>query len=133
VTRTQNPIEDEKLARTVADLVVQLRRRPYGDVLGRVEEAFRGSAEAFVDSLAQHLRHEEDVLFPALRKRDPATAREVDDLQAEHAVLRRLATGLARAIATNENAKACGVARTFLAELYAHIDRESKLTGPFES
>ena len=123
----QNPVEDAELTRALADVMGHLRKRQYGDVVGHLGDALRGSGDTFIDTLARHLLYEEQVLFPALRRIDPDTARDVQALQAEHGRLRELATEMARAIKAEDLRRAYGVARTFLAELYSHIDHEAKV------
>jgi hemerythrin-like domain-containing protein len=124
----QNPVEDAELTRALADVMGHLRKRQYGDVLGHLRDALRGSGDTFIDTLARHLLYEEQVLFPALRRIDSDTARDVQALQAEHGRLRELATEMACAIKAEDLRGAYGVARTFLAELYSHIDHEAKTT-----
>jgi hemerythrin-like domain-containing protein len=122
-----NPIDDARLTQALADVMGHLRKRQYGLVLGHFEDALRGSADAFIDTLARHLLYEEQVLFPELRKLDAETAKEVGGLQKEHAQLRELAGEMARSIKAGDTPKAYGVARSFLAELYGHIGREASV------
>jgi hemerythrin-like domain-containing protein len=124
---TENPVNDAHLTQALAEVMGHLRKRQYGVVLGHFEDALRGSADAFVDSLARHLIHEEHVLFPALRRLDPETAKDVGVLQKEHAHLRELAAEMARSVKAGDAPKAYDVARTFLAELYGHIGREASV------
>jgi|SRR6185295_13767306 len=124
----QNPVEDAELTRALADVMGHLRKHQYGDVVGHLRDALRGSGDSFIDTLARHLLYEEQVLFPTLRRLDPDTARDVQALQAEHGRLRELATQMAAAIQTEELPRAYGVARSFLAELYSHIDHEAGIT-----
>src|SRR5579859_1542118 len=124
----QNPVEDAELTRALADVIGHLRKHQYGEVVGYLRSALKGSGDAFIDTLARHLLYEEQVLFPSLRKVDPDTARHVQALQAEHGRLRVLATEMASAIKAEDLPRAYGVARSFLAELYSHIDHEAKVT-----
>lgn len=124
----QNPVDDAELTRALADVMGHLKKRQYGEVLGHLGDALRGSGDAFIDTLARHLQYEEQVLFPALRNRDAQTASEVQSLLSEHAHLRKMATDLAYAIKAGEHPKAYEVAREFLADLYDHIGHEAKVT-----
>jgi hemerythrin-like domain-containing protein len=124
----RNPVEDAELTRSLADVMGHLRAGRYGVIAGHLEEALQGSGNVFIDTLARHLLYEEQVLFPELRHRDPGKAEQIRTLQAEHAQLRDLATRMACAIKSGKLEEAYAVARTFLAELYSHIDRESEVT-----
>jgi hemerythrin-like domain-containing protein len=124
---TENPVDDAHLTQALADVMGHLRKRHYGSVLSHFEDALRGSADAFIDALARHLLYEDQVLFPALRRLDPETAKDVGVLQKEHAHLRELAIEMARAIKAGDRPNAYDVARTFLAELYGHIGREASV------
>jgi len=124
----QNPVEDAELTRALAEVMGDLRKRQYGDVLGHLRDAWRGSGDTFIDTLARHLLYEEQVVFPTLRRLDPDTARDVQALQAEHKGLRELASEMVGAIGAEDLRRAYGVARTFLAELYSHMDHEAKVT-----
>jgi hemerythrin-like domain-containing protein len=103
-----------------------LRKRQYGDIVNGVEKALRGAADGFVAKLATHLRHEEEVLFPALRKADPEAGPEIERLEEEHRLLRVYATDLACRISKKDTEGAYEVSRAFLAALFDHIDRERK-------
>ncbi len=122
-----NPVEDAQLMQALANVMSHLRKRQYGEVLGHLNDALKGSGDTFIDTLARHLLYEEQVLFPMLRRLDPGTAREVQALQIEHGGLRELATKMACAIKGDDLQTAYGVARTFLAELYSHIDHEAQV------
>jgi hemerythrin-like domain-containing protein len=122
-----NPVEDAELTQALANVMGHLRNRQYGEVLGHWGDALKGSGDTFIDTLARHLLYEEQVLFPMLRRLDPGTTQEIQTLQIEHGSLRALATQMASAIKANDLQTAYGVARTFLAELYSHIDHEAKV------
>jgi|SRR5579862_5550447 len=124
----QNPVEDAELTRALADVLGHLRKHQYGDVVGHLRGALNGSGDTFMDTLARHLLYEEQVLFPTLRRMDSDTARDVQALQEEHGRLRNLATEMAAAIKREDLRRAYGVARSFLAELYSHIDHEAGIT-----
>ena len=123
-----NPVEDGQLTEALTEVMGRLRSRQYIQVVGHLGEALQGSGDAFIDTLARHLLYEEQMLFPMLRKHDAETAKEVECLQAEHRRLRELATELAVAIKSDLPGKAYEIARTFLAELYSHIQYEAKVT-----
>lgn len=124
----QNPVDDAELTRSLADVMGDLKKRQYGEVLGYLGDALKGSGDAFIDTLARHLLYEEQVLFPALRRIDQQTSEDVKSLQAEHVRLRELATQMACAIKSDDLPKAYATARTFLAELYDHIGHETGVT-----
>jgi iron-sulfur cluster repair protein YtfE (RIC family) len=124
----KNPVDDAELTKSLADVMSHLRCRSYGAVAGLVPDALQGSGDAFIDMLARHLLYEEQVLFPELRRLDPGIAPRIRSLQAEHADLRRLATDLACAIKGGDMTRAYDVARTFLADLYSHIEHEADVT-----
>jgi hemerythrin-like domain-containing protein len=129
----KNPVEDAELTRCLADVMGHLRRRQYGDVAEHLAGALQGSGNAFIDTLARHLLYEEQVLFPEIRRLDPSSTLDLSALQAEHGRLRQLATELACAIRSGDMDRAYDVARTFLAELYSHIEHEARVTDPVKS
>ncbi len=129
----KNPVEDAALTRSLCEVLAHLRKRQYGEVVGHLGDALRGSGDLFIDTLARHLLYEEQVLFPELRRLDPNKTEDVRALQTEHAHLRELATEMACAIKSGETRKAYDAARTFLAELYSHIDHEAKVTDQAHS
>lgn len=122
-----NPVEDAELTRALSDVMTHLRKRQYGDVLDHFEDALRGTGDAFVDILARHLLYEEQIMFPSLRRLDPNLSPDLLALQSEHGRLRELASELAVAMKADDLDQAYRVARTFLAELYTHIDHEARM------
>ena len=118
---------DGSLTAGLAQIIGYLRTRPYGDIVNGVEKALRGAADEFVAKLAAHLRHEEEVLFPALRKSVPEAGPEIAHLEEEHRLLQIYATDLAFRIHSKDVEGAYEVSRTFLAALFDHIDREMKV------
>jgi iron-sulfur cluster repair protein YtfE (RIC family) len=125
---SHNPVDDAHLTQALSELMTHLRKTQYGVAMGHFEEALGGSADAFVDTLARHLLYEESVLFPSLRRLDSGIAQDIRSLQAEHARLRELSLDLARSIQKRDTWRAYDIARTFLAELFDHIEREAKVT-----
>ena len=126
-TDADNPVDDARLTRALAEVMSHLRSRQYGTVLDHFEEALRGSADAFVDTLARHLIYEEKILFPAVRSLDTAATDGIGGLLEEHGRLRRRAEALAGLVKNGRLSEAYDVARTFLAELLDHIGRESEI------
>ncbi len=96
------------------------------NLLEDLEAALHGAADEFVAKLAAHLRHEEEVLFPALLKAAPEAAPEIEGLEEEHRLLRVYATDLACRIRRKDTGGAYEGSRAFLAALFDHIDRERK-------
>lgn len=115
---------DGVLTGALAEIIGTIRRGAYGGIADGVEQALRGAADEFVAKLAAHLRHEEEVLFPALLKSDPGSAPEIAKLEEEHQLLRVYATELAHRIKAKDAEGAYEVSRSFLAALFDHIDRE---------
>jgi hemerythrin-like domain-containing protein len=121
---------DGVLTGALADLIARLRGAPYQGVIDEVQKACSGTADEFIGKLADHLRNEEDVLFPAILRADPGAAREVEALLGEHRRLRAYAVRLARRIRGRDAREAGQVARRFLAALYDHIDHERRVVEP---
>lgn len=117
---------DGVLTGALAEIMGYLRMRQYGGIVEGVEAALHGAADEFVEKLAAHLRHEEEVLFPALLKAAPEAGPEIERLEEEHRVLRVYATDLACRIKEKDAEGAYEVSRAFLATLFDHIDRERK-------
>lgn len=116
---------DGVLTGALAEILAFLRcSGSYGGVAEGVEKALHGAADDFVGKLAGHLRHEEEVLFPAIRKSAPESAAEIARLEEEHQLLRVYATELAHRIKARDSEGAYEVARDFLAALFDHIERE---------
>lgn len=118
---------DGRLTDALAALLGYLEAAPHP----ALAEALRTSADAFVDALAEHLRREEDVLFPALREASPAADEILRPLTDEHGSLRVFASELARRVAVDDREGAKEVARSFLAALAEHLEREEKTLGGF--
>jgi hemerythrin-like domain-containing protein len=121
---------DGVLTGALADLLAQLRSAPYQGVIDEVQNASQGAADVFIGKLADHLRKEEEVLFPAILRADPGAAGKLEALLREHRQLRAHAVRLARRIRGRDARKAGEVARDFLAALYVHIDHERRVVEP---
>ncbi|HXX95275.1 MAG TPA: hemerythrin domain-containing protein [Planctomycetota bacterium] len=118
---------DGVLTGALAEIMRHLKFRPYDGIADDVEGALQGAADAFVDKLARHLRHEEEVLFPAIRAAVPDASGPIERLEEEHRLLRVYATELAYRIKEKDQEGAYEVSRSFLAALFDHIDRERKI------
>jgi hypothetical protein len=77
-----------------------------------------------VERLADHLRHAEKTVFPILRTVGPGSLENLDELEADHRLLGLYARNLATRIKGEDREEATGVARTLLAVLLDHLDRE---------
>jgi hemerythrin-like domain-containing protein len=91
-----------------------------------MDDAVRPTADAFVRGLADHLRREEDLLFPSLSEAYPAAEGRLSPLRDDHAMLRRSAEDLARRVALNDRVGASEIARGCLAALARHLQREDR-------
>ena len=110
---------DGRLADSLAALYGYLRMgpRPF------LEDAVRASADAFVNGLADHLRHEEDLLFPALQEASPGSNDLLGSLRKEHVSLRVFASRLAQRISADDREGAAKVALGALEALLKHLKR----------
>lgn len=113
---------DGRLSDALAALYGYLRigPRPF------LEDAPHASADRFINALADHLRHEEDQLFPALREANPAWDDVLSPLRAEHASLRELASRLAQRMTADDREGAAAVALSLLEALLPHLKREER-------
>jgi len=116
--------EDGFLSDALAGILGRLRGPRYPRFSGGAEETLQSEADEFVEKLAQHLRHSEETLFPALRRAGPGSAGDLDVLEKDHRLLGLYARRLATQIKGQGREGATGVARTFLAVLLEHLDRE---------
>jgi hemerythrin-like domain-containing protein len=91
-----------------------------------MDDVLRPAAEAFIRGLADHLRREEDLLFPPLSEAHPAAEGRLSALRDEHAKLRRSAADLARRVALDDREGAADIARACLASLAGHLRREER-------
>ena len=121
---TLNRGEDGFLSDALAGILGRLRGPRYPRFPGGAEEALQSEADGFVKRLAQHLRYSEENLFPALRTAGPGSAGDLDVLEKDHRLLGLYARNLATQIKGQDREGANGVARTFLAVLLEHLDRE---------
>ena len=120
------PPSDADLTDELVSLIDRLRRRGYGPLTAEFDLALEGTANGFMEHLARHLLSEERILFPALREADPAAAGVFDELQQEHAILRREAELLAIYVRSGKGEPALSKGRDFLATLFDHIHREAE-------
>jgi hemerythrin-like domain-containing protein len=127
ITEKKKDEHDGVLTASLAEIVARLRSGPYGPVVDPLEEAQRGAADPFVATLAAHLRHEEEVLFPEILRASPESAAEIGRLHEEHLFLRVYATDLAYRMKEGDREGAYEVSRAFLAALFDHIDLERKV------
>jgi iron-sulfur cluster repair protein YtfE (RIC family) len=120
------PPSDAELTDELVSLIDRLRRKGYGPITAEFDLALEGTANGFMEHLARHLLTEERILFPALRKADPAGAGVFDELQREHAHLRREAELLAEYVRSGKGKPALSKGRDFLATLFDHVHREAE-------
>lgn len=118
---------DGSLTDALAGIIGRLHEQPYRMLQAEFAAALRGAADEFIRKLADHLRHEEEVLFPALREVAPWSERELDDLEEEHRVLGVYSRELGCRIHARDEVGVRSVGRSFLAALLDHIRRETKV------
>jgi hemerythrin-like domain-containing protein len=123
---------DGVLTAALAEIIAHLRLTSYGGIAAGLDPALRGAADEFVAKLASHLRHEEETLFPAIRRSVPGAGPEVDRLVEEHELIRVYATDLAHRIKARDTEGAIDLSRAFLAALFDHIERERKVSQALE-
>ncbi|HEX7901845.1 MAG TPA: hemerythrin domain-containing protein [Planctomycetota bacterium] len=113
---------DGRLADALAALYGYLRMgpRPF------LENEPHASADAFIDALADHLRHEEERVFPTLREAKLDADPVLDPLRKEHARLRDLASRLAQRMSAEDYDGAADVALACLETLLKHLRREER-------
>lgn len=119
-------MHDGSLTESLAALIGYLRLGAYDGLRSALDEAITKGADRFIGLLADHLRHEEEILFPSLREASPAAEELLKPLQEQHASLRVFASEFAQRIAVDDRDGACDVARSFLAALLEHIEREDR-------
>ncbi|MBI3098749.1 MAG: hemerythrin domain-containing protein [Planctomycetes bacterium] len=83
--------------------------------------------EGFVKHLAEHMREEEDVLFPALLAVSPEAEPEIEQLAEEHWPIHLTAREFSVRFTSGDVEGACRVARVFLAELLSHVGHETRV------
>lgn len=120
------PLSDADLTDELVSLIDRLRLRGYGPMTSGIDPALEGAANGFMEHVARHLQSEERILFPALRKADPASAGVFDGLMKEHAQLRREAELLADFVESGKGDSALVQSRFFLTTLFEHIRREAE-------
>jgi hypothetical protein len=117
--------EDGALSDALAGILGRLRGYPDGRSPGESEENLHREADGFVMKLAVHLRHAEEAVFPALQKVGWGSAGGIEELEKDHRLLGLYARDLAAEIREKNRERAYGVARSFLAVLLDHIQRET--------
>lgn len=123
-----NEVSDDALTGELAGLIDSLRMSGYGQAVSGIPKALEGSADTFVDLLARHLLHEEQVLFPALREAAQDREEGLAALVEEHRDLRHRALELAELVSAGNRDGACAAGREFLATLFGHVHRETEAT-----
>lgn len=118
---------DGALMGALTGIVTALRHRGYGRLQDHLREVLEGRAGRFVEDLADHLRYEEDILFPSLKELRPHAAERLAGIESEHEELRSFARGLAQKVRERDGEGAADVARRFLAALMDHIHREDTI------
>lgn len=112
-----------RLADALAALYGYLRMGPRPFLEGEPH----ASADAFVQALAGHLRHEEDQLFPSLREASPDADAALGPLRDEHVNLRLFASRLARRMSEDDFDGAAEVVLACLEALLKHLRREERV------
>ena len=120
-------VEDRDLVDALASVVGQIRESLYTGIVNEVLEVLRTKAGGFISKLADHLRQEEEHLYPELRRLRPTCFPDIHELLLEHVLMRNLAREMSVAIVGRDNKRALEISRTFLATLLAHMERESRL------
>jgi hemerythrin-like domain-containing protein len=120
--------EHADLSRLLDALELQLQLFSSGE---RVDYDMIGAMLRYCQEYPDAVHHPtEDLIYRAMKKRDPALARDVADLEDEHRVLaektRELADKIARAVAEQpvERSKVHELTNDFLARYRRHISRE---------
>lgn len=122
---TLGRIQDEALGDALANLLGRLRGYPLARLPALCEGAHGDDADRFAEKLAEHLRYAEETLFPALQELEPGSACDIEGLKKDHRLLHLYAQDLALQIRGGDKEEAHRVARSFLAVLLGHIDRET--------
>jgi hemerythrin HHE cation binding domain-containing protein len=117
--------EDGALSDALAGLLGRLRGGRAARFPGTLEEALNGDADRFAARLAGHLRYAEETLFPALEEVEPGPACDLEELKKDHRLFHLYARDLAVQIRDGDQEKAYGLARSFLAVMLDHLQRET--------
>jgi len=115
------------LTNSLAGLIGYLRARSYHEISEDSERALQGTADGFEFRLREHLRDEDVIIFPSLKEILPERGADLEGLKAEHRAMRRLAGNLSELLRKGSLDRAYEVGRTFLAALFHHMDRESRI------
>ncbi len=119
-----SPGDDETLVDALAGILGHLRACPSGDLRGGSKGALRGAAERFVGKLATHFQYADETVFPTLRRAEPGFAGDIEGLVSDHRLLHSYARDLATQLKAGDDGGAYAVARSFLAVLLDHVNRE---------
>jgi hypothetical protein len=113
---------DGRLADALAALYGYLRMgpRPF------LEDAPHASADNVINALAEHLRHDEDQVFPALQEAGPVSDDLLRPLREEHVSLRVFASRLAQRMAGDDREGAAEIALALLETLFQHLKKEER-------
>jgi CheY-like chemotaxis protein len=118
-------LHDSTLTSALSGIIRRLRGRRYEDLQNVLKNVLHGHAVHFAGDLAEHLRYEEEVLFPSLAELKASARPELELLEKEHDRLRDYSKKLAQRLTQGDGAGAADLARTFLAVLLEHMERES--------
>ena len=122
-------LHDSSLTNALAGIIERLRTRRYEGLKAFLQDLLRGETLEFTGDLAQHLKYEEEILFPALAELKPEARPRLGEVEEEHERLREFSRRLAHRLREGDASGAVAVAREFLAALLEHIDRESALVN----
>lgn len=126
MTPVKEHVANGPLTDALAGIIGYLRVRRYGRVMGNLEEVFLGACDRFIGVLAEHLKYEEEELFPELRRLAPLSGPALEAVAREHGLLRIYAQELAARLKIRDEEGASEVARAFLAALLDHIEHENR-------
>lgn len=114
---------DRRLTDALAALYGYLRLDPQPFL----EDARDAAAESLLEALGEHLRRDEDHLFPDLGASFAAAGDALQPLREEHESLRLFASELAPRLAVGDLAGAAAVAASMISALFAHLEREAEV------
>ena len=129
--------DDGTLVDALVGILGHLRACPSHDLRGGPQGALRGAADRFVGKLANHFQYAEKTVFPTLREAVPGLAQDIDGLEKDHRLLHSYARDLATQLKAGDDGGAYAVARSFLAVLLDHMNREraevERLSGSLQA
>lgn len=118
--------DHEALSDALAGVIETLRAHRYGAPPSADSPRLETRVKELVRHLAEHMREEEDVLFPALLAVSPSSAPEIESLAQEHWPIHLAAREFAARFASGDEVGACETGRVFLAEFLAHVAHETR-------